>query len=322
MNTLAASAEAIILLLGIGAVGYFMLARGIAKPDILPYLSTLALEVSLPLYVFATLITQFDPAKNSRWWAFPLWWVLFAAVTLVLALLLGRAFPNDIRREAVSAMYLHNSLFVPLALIVALFGTTSVHVAELFLFTLFAVAFYFNFYPVLFRERADFAGRKFFAHDWKKLFNPLIRTTLFTLAIIFLGLAPKVPAVVVSVAQKVGDLAFTLVMLTLGGYIYLDMRDAGSVRVGAVLRFILFKNIVFPLVFLGIIYAVKPQYNIGLLLLLSAAAPPLSTIPILTGRQNGDVAISNQFLVGSFLASIVTIPSMVALFDVISALSR
>jgi len=131
-----------------------------------------------------------------------------------------------------------------------------------------------------------------------------------------------VPAVVVSVAQKVGDLAFTLVMLTLGGYIYLDMRDAGSVRVGAVLRFILFKNIVFPLVFLGIIYAVKPQYNIGLLLLLSAAAPPLSTIPILTGRQNGDVAISNQFLVGSFLASIVTIPPMVALFDVISALSR
>lgn len=321
MNTLAASAEAILLLLGIGVVGYFMLARGIAKPDILPYLSTLALEVSLPLYVFATLVQQFDPSTNGRWWAFPLWWAFFAAVTLLMALVLGRTFPADIRKESVVAMYLYNSLFVPLALIVGLFGTTSVHVAELFLFTLFSVAFYFNFYPVLFRGRTEQAGPRGFARDWKKLFNPLIRMTLFTLAIILLGWSAKIPTVIVSIAQKVGDLAFTLVMLTLGGYIYLDMRSAGRVRLGAVAQFVLFKNVVFPLVFLGIIYALQPGYNVALLLTLSAAAPPLSTIPILTARQNGDVAISNQYLVASFLASIVTVPLMIVLLDRITSLA-
>lgn len=315
MTTLASSAEAIILLLGIGAVGYFMLARGVVKPDILPFLSTLALEVSLPLYVFATLLRQFDPAENPDWWTFPLWWVLFAAVTLVLALVLGRLFPRDIRREATTALYLYNALFVPLGVIVGLYGTASVHVAELFLFTMFSVTFYFNFYPVLFRRKSESPEPKSVSLDWKKLFNPLIRTTLFTLLIVFLGWDAWIPPVVVSIAQKVGDLAFTLVMLTLGGYIYLDMSRAGKIRWGQVLRFVALKNLLFPLVFLGIVYALKPGDNIGLILVLSAAAPPLSTIPILTERQKGDVAISNQFLVGSFLFSILSIPAVITLFD-------
>lgn len=317
METLAASAEAILLLLGIGAVGYAMLARKIAEPAILPYLSTLALEVSLPLYVFATLLRQFDPAEDPSWWMFPLWWVFFAAVTLGLSFLGGRLFPSESRREATTALYLYNPLFVPLAVIVGLYGTASVHVAELFLFTMFSVTFYFNFYPVFFRGKSmPGPGRKMLP-DWKKVFNPLIRTMLFTLALVFLGWDVWIPSVVVSVAQKVGDLAFTLVMLTLGGYIYLDMRSAGRIRWGQVIRFVAIKNLVFPLVFLGIVYGLKLSDNVGLILVLSAAAPPLSTIPILTARQNGDVAASNQFLVASFLGSILTIPAMLTLFDLV-----
>ena len=315
MTTLAASAEAIILLLGIGAVGFFMLSRNIVSPDILSYLSILALEVSLPLYVFATLLEQFDPVADPYWWTFPLWWVFFAAVTLALSLLLGRIFAADIRREATAALYLYNPLFVPLAVIAGLYGTSSVHVAELFLFTMFSVTFYFNFYPVLFRRRSGAASKKTFSPDWKKLFNPLIRTTLFTMIIVFLGLDAWIPAVAVSIARRVGDLAFTLVMLTLGGYIYLDMRKAGKIRWGQVVRFVAAKNLLFPAAFLCILYALKPADNIGLILILSAAAPPVSTIPILTGRQNGDVAASNQFLVGSFLFSILSIPLMITLFE-------
>ena len=317
METLVASAEAILLLLGIGAVGYAMLARKIAEPAILPYLSTLALEVSLPLYVFATLLRQFDPAEDPSWWMFPLWWVFFAAVTLALSFFGGRLFPAESRREATTALYLYNPLFVPLAVIVGLYGTASVHVAELFLFTMFSVTFYFNFYPVFYRNKSiPVLGRKMLP-DWKKVFNPLIRTMLFTLALVFLGWDAWIPSVVVSVAQKVGDLAFTLVMLTLGGYIYLDIRNAGRIRWGQVACFVAIKNLVFPLVFLGIVYGLKLSDNVGLILVLSAAAPPLSTIPILTARQNGDVAASNQFLVASFLGSILTIPAMLTLFELV-----
>ena len=315
MNTLAASAEAILLLLGIAGVGYYMLARRIAGPEILPYLSTLALEVSLPLYVFAALVQQFDPKADPFWWTFPLWWIFFAAVTLILSLMLGKLFAPGIRREAVAALYLYNPLFVPLAVIVGLYGTTSAHVAELFLFTMFSVAFYFNFYPMLFRGRSGSIPGKTLTLDLKKLFNPLIRTTLLTLIIVLLGWDAGIPAGAVSIAQKVGDLAFTLVMLTLGGYIYLDLRTAGRIRWAQVIKFVLLKNVLFPFLFLGIVYALKLSDNVGLILILSAAAPPLSTIPILIGRQNGDVPISNQFLVGSFLFSILSIPGVISLFD-------
>ena len=59
------------------------------------------------------------------------------------------------------------------------------------------------------------------------------------------------------------------------------------------------------------------SYNVALILILSAAAPPLSTIPILVKRQNGNMQITNQFLVGSFLFSIISMPLMIMLLGMV-----
>jgi predicted permease len=104
-----------------------------------------------------------------------------------------------------------------------------------------------------------------------------------------------------------------LVMIVLGGYIYIDLKNAGKVYWSPLIKFIICKNIFFPLVMLVILFVIRPSFSVALILLIESAAPPLSTVPILIQREGGNMKIANQYIVSSFIASIATIPVMVAL---------
>jgi hypothetical protein len=78
---------------------------------------------------------------------------------------------------------------------------------------------------------------------------------------------------------------------------------------------VIWKNIVFPLIMIVILVLLKPAYHIALLLLIESAVPPVTVVPIFTERAGGNKDIVNQFTVGSFLFSIISIPIMIALFS-------
>ena len=79
-------------------------------------------------------------------------------------------------------------------------------------------------------------------------------------------------------------------------------------------RFVLFKNVIFPLVALGVLVLVRPAYSVALIILLESAVPPITSVPMFAERGKGNRALVSQFVVASFLASVVTIPVMVWLF--------
>ena len=64
MEAFLASAEAIAVLIGISAVGFFFIARKMIPVTVLKSLSTLAIEVSVPLYIFSNIIDKFDSAAS------------------------------------------------------------------------------------------------------------------------------------------------------------------------------------------------------------------------------------------------------------------
>ena len=315
MNALLSSAEAIIVLLGISAIGFFVIAKKIVPADMLKYVSTLAIEVSVPLYVFTNIIENFNPAASPGWWKLPIWWMVFAGVTFLMSLAFGRLFNKDSRREASSALYIYNTVFVPLSVIIAMYGDNSPYIADLFLFTAFATTFYFSVYHVFFRSK-DQKQHKI-SIDWKKIFNPLIRITLLALVLRLSGAAPYIPAFVITITRHIGNTAFPLIMFILGGYICLDLKNSGKIYYDEVIKFVAVKNLAFPMMSLALIYLINPPFNVALIIVLSAAAPPISTIPIFVARQNGNTQIANQFLVGSFLFSIVSIPLMIWLLNII-----
>jgi predicted permease len=104
-------------------------------------------------------------------------------------------------------------------------------------------------------------------------------------------------------------------MIILGGSVYLDLQQRGSVHFGGIVKFVLVKNFVFPIIFLLILSIVRPDYSLALILFLESAVPPVSAVPILAERAGGNRSIVNQFVVSSIITSLVSIPLMVMLFD-------
>lgn len=315
MESLLASAEAILSLVGIAAIGFYALHRKIIAPEMLKTLSTVAIELSLPFYVFANLTLNFRPESSPGWWRLPLWWMLFAALTFPLSLAAGRLFHKGIRREASLSIYLYNPTFVAMAVISGIFGGDSPYIADLFLFTMFTIMYQFNIYPVFFQEKGAGMLPSISKFDWKKIFNPLIKATFVALLFRLSGADAYLPKVVFTIAKQVGSMASPLIMLIFGGYVYLDMQRAGKIHFLDVFKYVAIKNVLLPLATLGLLYLAHPNFNVALLLLLSAAAPMLSTVPIFVERFHGDVEIANQFLVGSFVLSVFSIPVMIMILN-------
>jgi len=112
----------------------------------------------------------------------------------------------------------------------------------------------------------------------------------------------------------VGSMALPLLMIILGGSLYIDFQKKGPVYLAGLLKFMLVKNLLFPLVVIGLLIFVRPSYNIALILLLQAAVPPITGTSIQAERAGGHASIANQFILASFAFSVVSIPLVFTLF--------
>jgi predicted permease len=113
-----------------------------------------------------------------------------------------------------------------------------------------------------------------------------------------------------------GGMSLPLLMIILGGNIYIDFSRQKQFNIAEVVKFTLVKNIMFPLVFLGLLMLVRPDYSIALIIILQSAVPPITAIPLLAERSGGNRVISGQFIVSSFIFSVISIPIVLYLFSI------
>jgi len=123
------------------------------------------------------------------------------------------------------------------------------------------------------------------------------------------GVQDYIPGFIISALSMMGGMTIPLIMLILGGNIYLDFQKKGALRVVEMIKFVVIKNIVFPLVFLGIVLLIRPAYPVALLIILESSIPPV------TERSGGNRAVVDQFLLASFLFSLISVSVMVSLFS-------
>jgi predicted permease len=113
----------------------------------------------------------------------------------------------------------------------------------------------------------------------------------------------------------VGGMTLPLLMIILGGSLYIDFQKKGRVYLTELFKFVLVKNFLFPLVFVGLLLLVRPDYNIALLVLLESAVPPITGTSIQAERAGGNASIANQFILASFAVSVVSIPLVFIFFS-------
>jgi len=103
-------------------------------------------------------------------------------------------------------------------------------------------------------------------------------------------------------------------MLILGGSLYVDFQSKGPIYIKEVMKFVLIKNIIFPLAFITMLVFARPAYPIALIIFLESVVPPITGIPIQARRYGANSSITNQFILASFVFSILSIPLMFDLF--------
>ena len=308
MNILFTTFTAVGTLFIIGLLGFWLLSRRILIDNVLGPLSVLAIDIALPCMIFANILTGFDPDKYPLWWTLPLWCLGVTAFFWVMATAVSTLSTKASRREFRFSLFFHNGIFFPLAIITELFGAHSPYVVDLFLFTLFYPAFFFNTAPLFF-------GKKIQSLNWRRIFNPILAATIIAVSFRLTGLHRLVPEFFITGFSLVGNMAVPLLLIILGGNIFLDMNKRGKIAPKETLKFISVKNIIFPVVTLGVLILLNPPYYIALIIMIQSAVPPITAVPILTEREGGDRTIVNQFMVASFGISLITLPVMILLFS-------
>jgi len=300
--------QSVLVLLGIGVIGFWIARRGIIPENVLGFLSQLALDIALPCLVFASIMANFSPSEFPNWWQLPPWWLLFTAIALVLTLITRYASDRNTRAEFSISLFYQNGIFFPLVIISGIFGTDTPFLVQLFIFIVFHPTMYFSTYHLFFKK----AGA---AVRWKRVLNPVLVVTFIAIIVQLLGVKDYVPEFILSIFQILGAMALPLIIIILGGSLYLDFKQKGKFYFSEIIKFLIIKNIVFPLVFLAVLILLRPSYNIALLFILQSAVPPITGIPIVTERIGGNKSITTQFVFASFVFSLISIPAIFHLFS-------
>ncbi|KYK24271.1 hypothetical protein AYK25_00060 [Thermoplasmatales archaeon SM1-50] len=307
MDIFAITFQSVIVLLGIGVSGFLIVQRKVVAEDALGALSSLALDLALPCLVFVNIISSFSPQETPDWWVLPIWWLVFTGIAALLTGMFMFISHKMTRREFAMSIFLHNGLFFPLAILTGMFGSSSPYLVSLFLFMMLYPAFLFNIYPFFFGK----SQRKI---NLKRIFNVVFVSTLLALTIRFADIETYIPSAVLSILSMLGAMTVPLLMLVIGGNLSLTFQRKGKIYSVEIAKFVFIKNIMFPLMFLGVLLVIWPSYHIALLLMLQSAVPPVTALPMFIKRVGGNESIVNQFLLGSFIFSLVTIPLMMSLF--------
>jgi len=313
--------QAVATLLGIGVIGFWIIGQRQMPANALSLLSSIAIDIAIPCLILSNLISQFSPQTMPGWWHLPLWWVGFTVITLALSLVCSRLAKKETRREFAMSLFYQNGIFFPLVILSGLFFTDSApYLVQMFLFIFLQASLVFATYPFFFRRKkaAPSSGQPRML-VWKRVINPVLVMTIAGLLITLTGIKTYVPEFIVTILQMIGAMAIPLFMLILGGNIYNDFvpqaPNGRNLYLGESLKFALVKNLLFPLVILGLLVWIHPDFKVALIIILEAAVPPITAVPLFAERSGGNRAITNMFVLTSFILSILSLPVIMYLFS-------
>jgi predicted permease len=311
MDLFVVTFESVAVLLGIGIIGYWIIKKRILNSNDIGLLSPLALDVALPGLIFTRIVTDFSLEKYPDWWQLPIWWCIFTLIVALLTFVFMFISKKEYRSEFGSSLFYQNAIFFPLAIIAGIYPSEGKYLVYLFFFSLFFAAFFFSTYFIFFKTKQKLKI------DLRKIFHPVLIVTLVAIFIVLLGLKGDVPNILISISTLLGAMTVPLIMIILGGNIYLDFHKKGKIQYFEIIKFVLIKNFLFPLIFLGIIISIKSMlsFHVALILLIQSAVPPITALPLVTERVGGNRTIVNQFIISSFVSSLISIPIMIYLFE-------
>ena len=303
---------AIIEIFILGLLGFFLTKKKILSDEGVDGISRLVIEVTLPLFIFCTLVKQFRLSLYPNWWIFPLLGIL---VTLS-AFLIGGVFAwtarnPDERRQFLSLVGFQNSGYLPLPLVAALLPEGEATQMFIYIF-LFLVGFNLLMWSWGVHLLTYQSRRRF---EFASLFSPPVVATLVGLAVVFLKLENSLPDFIFRPLKITGDSTLPLAMLVVGANLA-GLKFGRGINKSALFFILLAKLVILPLIFMLVLVALKYKvaYPVALLLLLQAAMPPATSLSVIIRHYKKEDYLINPAIFIGHIVSILTIPVFLSLF--------
>lgn len=299
--------EAVAVIFVMMAVGGALVWRGTLSESLERGVARLSLDVALPCLLFASLIRSFDPAAHAGWWQWPLIWIAFTLATLGPALLTARLVGPKCRPEFALSLFYPNALFLPIAMIRQMDGPDSPLLVDLILFTMLFSAVFFNTYQWFYGQRQGSA------RGLNRL-HPSLWATALAIGLRVTATDRWLPEFLLSGMDQIGAVAIPLIMITIGSQLIRDFKASRHFYWRETLVFVVVKSIFWPLLAIGVLALWRPRQSLAFMILLQCAVPPVSAIPAVVARMNGNRRLAGQLLLASFVVSIITLPLVIHLF--------
>lgn len=312
LNTFNNTAVAVIQVLLLAAVGFFLVKKEIIAEAGLITLSKLLVEVTLPVLIFCQLIKGFSFSIYPDWWVFPLISMGITLVSLVTASFFLRTIKDREKKiQFLSLVSFQNSGYLPMALISTLpvrQDAADTMFIYLFLFLLgFNLVMWSAGVYVLTSKRAQ----KF---ELGSLFSPPVIATLISLLIILFKVQYIIPAAVVKSLKTIGNCTVPLAMLIVGGN--LALVRLRHIDVKAVGMIVLLKNVLLPVFGILLVNWLKLPYLIGLLVVLELCMPPATSLSVIIRHYKKEDLLISQGIFFGHAVSVITIPLFLSLYFV------
>lgn len=311
---------AILELVFLGSVGFFLVKRSIVGHEGLRLLSDLVIGLFLPFFMFSEIVSKFDFSLYSDWWIFPLYSFFVTVVGFAcgyLFLFFDKSFRAD-KEEFLGITSFQNSGYLPLPLVAVLLPQGLADQVYIYIF-LFLLGFNMTIFScgiMLLCSNGRALGSSKGAclkFDVKHMLSAPVIATLLALLCVFLKIHTVLPQVLMRPMASLGQCAIPLSVLVVGGNLAL-YKSKGINHFKSISFALIAKLIIMPLIFLGFIILIKPKPLVGFLLLLQAAMPPAALLSVISKKlEHRDHLISQSIFFGHMI-SIFTIPLFLAIF--------
>ncbi len=288
----------IFLLIGIG----FLAAKfGLIGQEGARQLTDLLLIIVIPCVIIMAFQTAFEQSliKNMLIAA------LFAALTHFLGILISRLlFRNSAPERRTMLTYstvFYNAGFFSLPLLRALLGDAGVLYGSVFVavFNLFAWT-----YGIRLMHGENGAAR------WKTFLNPGIIALIIALSLVLLNI--KLPVVLKTALTYLTGLHTPLAMIIIGSQFF-AFREQFTLRDSELWKTVLARNLLVPLLMLGLIYLFAQEKTLFFASVITAAAPTATNTILFATKFKQDVNTAVQAVILTTLLTILSIPLMMSL---------
>ena len=305
--------QAVATMFGIGIIGFYIIHRRVVEADLFSMMIPLVVDVALPSLVFVNILSNLNAENIISLWVFPVAWMVETIFFFVLTIIFSKFADKKFKQEFSVSLFYQNGIFFPIIVISQIYGNNSSQLVNLFLFTIFYPTFFFNTYSLFFKKKNIRNDIRIV----KEILNPVMIATIVAIFLKVSGVYKFLPDFIFSIFKKVSSMTIPLLMIIIGGNIYIDFKKRVKIEKIEVLKFIAIKNFIFPLITLLILKFINLPEDLSLILFLESAVPPITAVPIFVKKAGGDDSLCNQFLLASFICSLISLPIMFTIFKLI-----